>query len=67
VQSFRSLLEALSTQSRNVCRMTGDDEKAPTATMLTMPTVLINFAHHLPAYLGALARMPLCAIILSEN
>lgn len=40
VQSFRSLLEELATQCRNVCRMVGDDDRGPTATMLTMPTAL---------------------------
>jgi transposase len=47
VQSFRSLLEELSTQSQNVCRMTGDDENGPTAVMLAMPTVLQRRAFEL--------------------
>ncbi|MGC9260434.1 MAG: IS1634 family transposase [Phycisphaerae bacterium] len=47
VQSFRSLLEALATQSRNVCRMTGDDDNGPTATLLAMPTVLQRRAFEL--------------------
>ncbi len=47
VQSFRSLMEELATQSRNVCRMTGDNNKGPTATMLAMPTVLPRRAFEL--------------------
>ena len=48
VQSFRSLMEELATQSRNVCRMTDDDDdKGPTATMLAMPTALQRRAFEL--------------------
>ena len=47
VQSFRSLLAELATQSRNVCRMAGDNEKGPTATMLAMPTALQRRAFEL--------------------
>ncbi|MHB1766421.1 MAG: hypothetical protein ACYCUV_01055 [Phycisphaerae bacterium] len=47
MQSFRSLLEGLATQSQNVCRMTRDDDKGPTATMLAMPTVLQRRAFEL--------------------
>ena len=47
VQSFRSLLEGLATQSQNVCRMTGDHDNDPMATMLAMPTVLQRRAFEL--------------------
>jgi hypothetical protein len=47
VQGFRSLMEELATQSRKVCRMTGDNNKGPTATMLAMPTVLQRRAFEL--------------------
>ncbi|EQD62877.1 hypothetical protein B1A_09390, partial [mine drainage metagenome] len=47
VQSFRSLLKELSTQSRNVCQITGDDDKGPTATLLALPTVLQRRAFEL--------------------
>lgn len=40
VQSFRTLLAELATQSRNVCRMAGDGDDGPTATILALPTAL---------------------------
>lgn len=45
-QSFRSLLEALATLSRNTCKMAGDDQ-SPTATMLSQPTALQRQAFEL--------------------
>ncbi len=47
VQGFRSLMEELATQSRNVCRMAGGNNKGPTATMLAMPTALQRRAFEL--------------------
>jgi hypothetical protein len=47
VQSFRSLLEALATQNRNICRMTGDDDTGPTAVTITRPTPLQQRAFEL--------------------
>ena len=47
VQSFRSLLAELATQSQNVCCMAGDQKQGPTATMLAMPTALQRRAFEL--------------------
>ena len=47
VQSFRDLLAELATQSRNVCRLAGDGDDGPTATVLALPTALQSRAFDL--------------------